>query len=225
MRFNGFSSEAFRFLFELSFNNNTEWFEQNRQRYEDFVKLPTRALAAELMPTALVVDPDYNQNLNSVVSRIRRDTRFTKDKSPYRDHLWIGFRRPKTSISDGFTLWFEFSPRGYTYGAGFYSAEPDFMNAYRKKILAEPSSFLELAQELVRLGFVYEADPYKRDHFPDAISEIKPYINVRSFAWCKRINSVADLLEPSDIAEKLSSDFLKLKPMNTFVQSILSYSN
>lgn len=225
MKFTGFTNETFRFLFELSFNNNTEWFEQNRKRYEDFVKRPARELAAELLPTALAVDPAYNQNLNSIVSRIRRDTRFTKDKSPYRDHLWLGFRRPKTSINEGFTLWFEFSPRGYTYGAGFYSAEPDFMNAYRKRILAGPSCFLDLANELLRHGFAYEAENYKRSHFPDAPAEIKPYINVRSFAWCKRVNGVAELLEPSDIAEKLRTDFLVLKPMNSYVQSIFDSKN
>ena len=51
--FNGFSAETFRFLLEIGFNNNADWFEANRKRYEQFVRDPMRRLAAALMPTAL----------------------------------------------------------------------------------------------------------------------------------------------------------------------------
>jgi len=105
--FNGFSAETFRFLLEIGFNNNADWFEANRKRYEQFVRDPMRRLAAALMPTALDTDGNFNPSINASVSRIRRDTRFTKDKSPYRDHMWIGFRYPRTRISEGCTLWFE----------------------------------------------------------------------------------------------------------------------
>lgn len=132
MSFTGFDPEAFRFLFEIGFNNNTEWFGLNRDRYKKFVQQPMRQLAAELMPTALEIDPNFNTSLNATVSRIRRDTRFTRDKSPYRNHVWIGYRYPKTRISEGCTLWFEITPQGYDYGAGFYSADSAMMERYRK---------------------------------------------------------------------------------------------
>ena len=53
--FNGFSAETFRFLLEIGFNNNADWFEANRKRYEQFVRDPMRRLAAALMPTALLI--------------------------------------------------------------------------------------------------------------------------------------------------------------------------
>ena len=130
--FDGFSAETFRFLLEIGFNNNADWFEANRKRYEQFVRDPMRRLAAALMPTALDIDGNFNPSINASVSRIRRDTRFTKDKSPYRDHMWIGFRYPRTRISEGCTLWFEITPHRYDYGCGFYSSTPAFMAAYRK---------------------------------------------------------------------------------------------
>ena len=54
--------------------------------------IPCGGLPLRLMPTALDIDGNFNPSINASVSRIRRDTRFTKDKSPYRDHMWIGFR-------------------------------------------------------------------------------------------------------------------------------------
>ena len=218
--FNGFSPEAFRFLFEIGFNNNTEWFERNRERYKQFVLEPMKQLAAELMPAALAVDPNFNRSLNATVSRIRRDTRFTKDKSPYRNHVWIGYRYPKTRISEGCALWFEITPEGYDYGAGFYSADSSLMERYLKKLLSDPAGFLELAHALESEGFIYAADAYKKQHFPNAPKELRSYINVRSFAWEKSFGGVRELIEPSNIEARLKHEFELLKPMYTYINSI-----
>ena len=131
--FNGFSAETFRFLLEIGFNNNADWFEANRKRYEQFVRDPMRRLAAALMPTALDIDGNFNPSINASVSRIRRDTRFTKDKSPYRDHMWIGFRYPRTRISEGCTLWFEITPHRYDYGLRVSFINPGIHGSISKK--------------------------------------------------------------------------------------------
>lgn len=220
MSFDGFTKETFRFLFEIGLNNNVEWFDQNRNRYKQYVQQPMKQLAIELMPTAHLIDPGFNPNLNTTVSRIRRDTRYTKDKSPYRNHMWIGFRRPDTRISEGFTLWFEITTKGYDYGAGFYSCDTEFMSNYRKKLLNDPAGFLALAAGLEKEGFIYSCESYKREHFPDAPAEIRPYINIKNFAWCKNFDGVSDLLAPSDILERLKKDFLILKPMYDYVSAI-----
>ncbi len=218
--FQGFTPETFRFLFEIGFNNNIEWFESNRERYKKYVQQPMKLLAVELMPTALSIDPNFNTSLNATVSRIRRDTRFTRDKSPYRNHMWIGFRHPNTRISEGCTLWFEITPSGYDYGAGFYSASAEFMISYRQKLLADPAGFLAIARDLESRGYSYAAESYKKQHFPDAPKEIQPYVNIKNFAWEKQHPGVADLLAPSDISERLKLEFLSLKPMYHYVQSI-----
>ncbi len=222
--FNGFSAETFRFLLEIGFNNNADWFEANRRRYEQFVRDPMRRLAAALMPTALDIDGNFNPSINASVSRIRRDTRFTKDKSPYRDHMWIGFRYPRTRISEGCTLWFEITPHRYDYGCGFYSSTPAFMAAYRKKIFAAPMKFLELAHSLEARGFIYSCESYRRDRFPDAPAELKPYLNVKTFAWMKTIPGVGALIAPSNILDVLTDEFSALAPMYHFLRSVISES-
>lgn len=222
MGFNGFYMETFEFLFEISFNNNVEWFNENRKRYEKFVRDPLRALASDLMPTALSIDPCFNPNVTTSVSRIRRDTRFTYDKSPFRNHMWIGFRYPNTRISEGCTLYFEITPDNYSYGMGFYSTSTAFMAAYRKRLLSDPAGFLEHAKALEKLGYRYNCEPYKKDHYPDAPKEIKPYVNVKTFWWSKQFDGVTDIIAPSDIAERLKKDFVAAEPMYKLMQSVLA---
>ena len=222
MSFNGFYRETFEFLFEIAFNNNVEWFNENRGRYERFVRDPMRLLASELMEDALAVDPNFNPNINTSVSRIRRDTRFTYDKSPFRNHMWIGFRYPKTRISESSMIYFEITPEGYSYGFGLYSSSSEFMNAYRKRVLSDPDGFLKLSRKLEKHGYFLDAERYKRDRFPDAPEELKPYLNVKYFGWGKRFSGVMDLIEPSDILERLKAEMKLMKPMYELIRSVQS---
>lgn len=222
MSFNGFYKETFEFLFEIAFNNNIEWFNENRSRYERFVRDPMRLLASELMEDALRVDPNFNRSLTTSVSRIRRDTRFTYDKSPFRNHMWIGYRYPKTRISESSMIYFEITPEGYSYGFGLYSATAEFMAAYRKRLLADPQGFLKLARALEKKGYSLNAESYKRDRHPDAPAELKPYLNVKYFGWGKRFSGVSELIAPSDIEQKLRSEMKAMKPMYDFIRSVQS---
>ena len=220
MSFNGFYRETFEFLFEIAFNNNVEWFNENRKRYERFVRDPLHQLASELMADALKVDPNFNPSINTSVSRIRRDTRFTYDKSPFRNHMWIGFRYPKTRISESCMIYFEITPEGYSYGFGLYSSTSEFMQAYRARVLADPQGFLKLARALEKKGFSLDAERYKRDRFPAASEELKPYLNVKYFGWGKRFSGVKELIEPSDIEERLKAEMNAMKPMYDLIRSV-----
>ena len=90
--FTGFTADGYRFLMELEFNNEKAFVDANRQRYYDGVRDPMRALAMELSQTALDIDPLFNTNLMGVVSRLNRDTRFSANKLPYRNHAWLCFK-------------------------------------------------------------------------------------------------------------------------------------
>lgn len=220
MEFTGFKRETFDFLFELAFNNNREWFELNKNRYREYVQAPMRALAESLIPCALSIDPNFNTRMTSLLSRIYRDTRFSADKSPYRNHAWLCFRPPNSRISESFSLWFEIRPDGFNYGVGFYSPDSRFMENYRKRLISDPEGFIALASRLEMRGYSYDAPAYKRDRYPDAPERIKPYINVKNFSWCFKSNALLRTMRP-EFADDLSADFLLLKPMYNYVRSIL----
>lgn len=220
MVFTGFTKETFAFLLELTLNNNREWFELNKGRYREHVQSPMRALAESLVPCALSIDPGFNTRMTSVLSRIYRDTRFTADKSPYRNHAWLCFRPPNTRISDSFALWFEIHPGGFDYGIGFYSPDSRFMERYRQRLISDTQGFLALASQLEAHGYYYDAPAYKRDRFPGAPVCIKPYINVKNFSWRFESDAFSRIMRPEFI-EDLKDEFLALKPIYDYVRPML----
>src|ERR1043166_6909789 len=80
--FTGFPKDAFKFFRDLSRNNNRDWFQANKERYEKACKEPMK-----LLVSALGVDPK-----DAYLSRINRDLRFARDKSPYHTYIGAGVR-------------------------------------------------------------------------------------------------------------------------------------
>ena len=130
--FQGFPKEMFEFFMAISFNNNTEFFEENRKLYEQKVKAPLYALARDLTPMALHVDPEMEVRPSKVVSRLRRDTRFSANKLPYRDHMWLSWRPAGRPKSQCFGLYLEIGLEGLRYGVGWYDADPRRAKAIRR---------------------------------------------------------------------------------------------
>ncbi len=100
-----FSKEIFQFFRELGRNNKKVWMDANRERYQQTVVQPFRRLLEELSPAVLKLDARFDVAARSGknFSRINRDIRFAKDKTPYHLHMYVaGFRiyaEPKRKLS------------------------------------------------------------------------------------------------------------------------------
>lgn len=79
-----FSQEFSNFLKELEENNNKEWFNGNKKRYQEYVALPFNAFIEKILNAIKRQDSTIDIELSEAVFRINRDLRFTKDKSPYK---------------------------------------------------------------------------------------------------------------------------------------------
>lgn len=164
--FTGFTTNSLEFLSDIETNNNKTWFETNRQRYEQHLLGPLRALVTDLGDMMSDIDPavEIRPAVNKTISRIYRDTRFSKDKSPYRACVWIAFKRPRkdwSSTECGF--FFELKPRGYRYGMGFYQAAPSLMREIRGLIDEDPQAIAELIAPLSRQRtFELVGEQYKK---------------------------------------------------------------
>lgn len=91
-----FTTETFRFFRELARNNRKPWMDRHRDRYRDFVVAPMRVLLDRLTPVVLRLDPgfDVSGRTGRNFSRINRDIRFARDKSPYRPQMYLKFGMP-----------------------------------------------------------------------------------------------------------------------------------
>ena len=104
MDFAGFTTESFNFFRELAENNNKAWFDKNRDRYEEYVVGAFRSLLAALEPFLLKLNPHFETagKTNRNFSRINRDIRFSKDKSPYKSNFYLYvFDRRRDRQNDG----------------------------------------------------------------------------------------------------------------------------
>lgn len=94
--FKGFSDETLKFFSSLEKNNSTEWFHKNRDRYDNYIVNPSKALVNELAPFFQHINPSIRTEpkFNQTLMRINKDMRFAKD-APYRNYFLIHFGRFK----------------------------------------------------------------------------------------------------------------------------------
>ena len=77
--FSGFTEETIAFFIDLKFHNNTTFFHQEHDRYVEMVQTPFYELIGELAPTMLKIDPCMEVRPHKCLSRIHRDTRFSRE--------------------------------------------------------------------------------------------------------------------------------------------------
>ena len=170
-----FGPELFAFLRDLSENNDREWFNANKHRYENDLLEPALAFIEDFGLRLPAISPhlvaDARRQGGSLF-RIYRDTRFAKDKSPYKTQAGIYFRheRSKETYSPG--LYLHLEPRNVFAGGGIWHADPKTAHAVRTLIArdadgwAEAKAGLELA-EGEKLKRVPPAFPSDHPHAGD----------------------------------------------------------
>ena len=135
-----FSPELFAFLRELSANNQREWFQANKTRYEEVVKEPALAFVEDMGYLLPEVAPHLVADGKSLF-RIYRDTRFAKDKSPYKTHVGIYFRHERAAEADTAGLYLHLEPRHVFLGAGIWHPPSAALKRLRDAIVARPDEW------------------------------------------------------------------------------------
>jgi len=115
--------DTFRFFRDLSRNNRTEWMQANRERYQECIVQPLRRLCEELAPSVLRLDPGFETTgrTGANLSRINRDIRFAKDKTPYRAQMYVKFGAPFGGEGEAGQFYVGISAKTVTAGFRIYS--------------------------------------------------------------------------------------------------------
>src|ERR1041385_165329 len=145
--FPGFPAEGMAFLRALQKNNRREWFQPRKQIYEEQVKAPMIELVRRVTAAMLDFAPDYVREPEKAVFRIYRDTRFSKDKTPYKTHIAAVFHRRGMEKESGGGLYFAISPKEVEVAGGnFMSASPTLL-AVRTHLAEHHETFRELIRD------------------------------------------------------------------------------
>ncbi|MBI4467147.1 MAG: DUF2461 family protein [Acidobacteria bacterium] len=155
--FAGFHPEAFRFFRRLAHNNHKPWFDRHRTLYAQHVAGALKGLFEELAPRMLGLDPDFEVSAKTGrnFSRINRDIRFARDKSPYRRNLYLYFT-PRQDPEAATRLYVGLSAEGITWGFAVYDGRSSALERLLKARRAQnPAALNRFIRRLARRFEMY----------------------------------------------------------------------
>ncbi len=164
--FNGFSEEAILFFVELAANNNKTWFTEHKPDFENFVMTPARDFVVAMGERLGEISPGVNADprVNKSIFRIYRDTRFSKDKTPYKTNLGLWFWVGEGAKFENPGYYFHLDADNLMLGVGLYSFAKPILKAYREAVV-DPELGPALAQTVVDVaekGYGVGQKTYKR---------------------------------------------------------------
>jgi uncharacterized protein (TIGR02453 family) len=169
----------FGFLRDLRQNNEREWFNANKRRYEDDVKEPALTFIAEFAPRLEAISPHFVADprpIGGSLFRIHRDTRFSKDKSPYKTHSGIQFRHEqgRDVHAPGFYLHLE--PGSVFVAAGIWHPDTATLAKLREAIDSDAARWKSALRES-RIGNVFELEGDSLKRPPSGYDAAHPLID------------------------------------------------
>jgi uncharacterized protein (TIGR02453 family) len=155
--FSGFRPDAIDFLAELAANNDRAWFQPRKAEYERLLKTPLEELCVALESEFRARDLPLHADPGRSPFRIYRDTRFSKDKSPYKTHLAASFGwardgldtaggRSHTENVHASGGYFHLQPGEIYVGGGVWHPDTAWLTRFRNGIVADPSRFLAVVE-------------------------------------------------------------------------------
>ena len=217
--FSGFTKDTFQFFRELERNNNKEWFDKNRKRYEVEVRDRFKELCISLVPAMKSIDVNFELRPHRCISRINRDIRFSQDKSPYKTHLWMTFMLPATAeqwISlPGFFL--ELGAEQYLYGMGLYQPKRVVMDDFRDHLSYRSEEFRKETEKILKRGFVVGGEEYKRPLKNDLDEYYQQWYH-RKGIFVTKTKIIGEEALSSEFQQIIQEDFQALEWLYNFMK-------
>jgi uncharacterized protein (TIGR02453 family) len=142
-----FTSDLFRFLRELKRHNDRAWFASQKPRYEASVKAPLQEFIADFAPALRTISPHMIADPSPVggsLFRIHRDTRFSRDKTPYKTWAAAHFRhRAESQNVHGPGFYLHLEPRHAFAGAGLWQPDSSSQARIRRAIVEDPKGWVQ----------------------------------------------------------------------------------
>lgn len=218
MEYKGITRDALFLLADNRFRDSKAYYEEHKEEIKNSVTVPMRQIAGIIGEELLAVDPLMNTIPTKMVSRVRRDTRYTKDKRLYRENMWIMFMRPKHEWRGYPCMWFEVTPFNYSLGVGFFGDEPGLMEAYRKALRERPEEFKKAVKKVKKTGSTMFKNSYKRP-FPDCPEGLEEYYNLKDVGFIIYSDNLDDLADETIIGI-IREKYKAYAPMYKFLLSV-----
>jgi uncharacterized protein (TIGR02453 family) len=142
-----FDTDTFEFFRQLALNNNRDWFEKNKSRYLEQVREPFLQLIRDMDPELEPISPYYrgdDRGNGGSLFRIYRDTRFSKDKTPYKPWAGARFWHSEGGRGGAPLYYLHIQPDNVFMGAGLWRPEAKILGQIRTFLQNNPSSWSKI---------------------------------------------------------------------------------
>jgi len=206
----GLSKDTIKFLKDLKANNNREWFQANKKTYEAVVKNPAAEISAALNEQ---VEKLTGSPHTSKIFRVNRDTRFSKDKTPYNTHVHMAFS-PETDGPVKPMWFFGLDTQKLVLGAGVFEFPKDHLEKWRERVAGKEGEELskilaKLQKTGARIGepaLKRVPKPYEADHPREELLRHKGFA-----VWLDAPDK--DFALGDKVAANCAKEFKKLLPV------------
>lgn len=201
-----FEKDYVDFFKELSENNNKEWFDLNRKRYEKNIKKTFTYFVTDLIAEIALDDPHITIQAKDAMFRINRDIRFSNDKSPYKLHMAAVITRgtKKDHTTPGFYI--QLGNEGISIAGGIYESDKDSIQSFRTYIANNLEEFKEIYSDKVFKTHFKELKGEKNKVIP---KEFKELIKIEPLIANKQLYYWADLDKSLIYSENLKDTIME----------------
>ena len=218
MEYNGITADTFMLLAENRFRDSRDFYEAHKEEIKQGAIVPMRQIAGIIGGELLSLDPLMETVPTKMVSRIRRDTRYTHDKHLYRENVWVMFMRPKKQWQQYPCMWLEVFPGSYTYGIGLFGETPALMECFRTYIAQKPDEFRAAVGSALSVGAQVVGEQYKKEK-PGAPEGLETFFKMKRLFITKHSTDIS-VLEDSRIIDELRESFAAFSPMYRFLLEV-----
>jgi uncharacterized protein (TIGR02453 family) len=220
MPFNGFEPSLLKFLDELKRNNDRDWFAANKHRYETCVREPALDFVVAMGPHLDRIAPQFDavaKKTGGSLMRVFRDTRFGRDKTPYKTNVGIQFRHSQGKDVHAPGYYVHIEPGGHFIGAGMWHPEPGALAAIRDAIVERPQAWKDARDAAAfRRAYTLDGETLKRP--PRGYSSDHPMIEDLKRTDFIGVTPIDDNeLFRKDVAARVAKRFDAATPLMQFL--------
>lgn len=217
-----FDKDFIKFYSDLEKNNNREWFQANKSRYESNVKLPFQNFVKDLINTISEIEGPVPMEAKEAIFRIHRDIRFSKDKTPFKLHAGalISPGGKKDMSTPG--LYFQANHQNIRIYSGIYKMTKEQLRKVRFHIRDHSTELNEIIEEQAFKKLFGEIKGEKNKRLPVEFREAAQYqpllFNTSLYFFHE---SKPDFILKDDLLEYVLSIHQKSRPLRAYLQKAL----